>query len=254
MNTAIVTGAARGIGLAIAERLLAANFQVAMLDNDSDTLMGAAAQLPQTNAVLPIVCDISNRTAVDAAVAEVVGHFGQINSLINNAGIATFKPFMQTTAEDWNNILATNLSGAFHCSQACVPHMLSVGGGSIVNITSISAGRASTLRVAYGTSKAALAQLSKQMAVELGNQGIRVNAIAPGPIDTAMAKKVHSPQIRADYHDAIPLERYGTVEEIANAVHFLCSDQSSYINGQEIAVDGGFCATGIGLPTLRELT
>ena len=121
-----------------------------------------------------------------------------------------------------------------------------------MNITSISAGRASTLRVAYGTSKAALAQLSKQMAVELGTQGIRVNAIAPGPIDTAMAKKVHSPEIRGDYHDAIPLDRYGTVEEIANAVHFLCSDQSSYINGQELAVDGGFCATGIGLPTLRE--
>ena len=252
MNTAIITGAARGIGLAIAERLLAANFQVAMLDKDSDTLMASAAQMPQTNAVLPIHCDVSNRVAVDAAVAEVIEHFGQINALINNAGIATFKPFMQTTPEDWNNILDTNLSAAFHCSQACVPHMLASGGGSIVNITSISAGRASTLRVAYGTSKAALAQLSKQMAVELGNQGIRVNAIAPGPIDTAMAKKVHSAEIRADYHDAIPLERYGTVEEIANAVHFLCSDQSTYINGQELAVDGGFCATGIGLPTLRE--
>lgn len=252
MNTAIVTGAARGIGLAITERLLAADYQVAMLDNDIKTLMSSAAALPQTDTVLPIYCDVSNRSDVDAAVAKVFEQFGQINALINNAGIATFKPFMQTTVDDWNEILETNLSGAFHCSQACVPHLLASGGGSIVNITSISAGRASTLRVAYGTSKAALTQLSKQMAVELGNQGIRVNAIAPGPIDTAMAKKVHSPQIRADYHDAIPLERYGTVDEIADAVQFLCSDRSSFINGQELAVDGGFCATGIGLPTLRE--
>jgi len=252
VNTAIVTGAARGIGLAITERLLAADYQVAMLDIDSKTLQTSVTSLPQINTVLPIHCDVSDRAAVDAAIAQIVEHFGQINALINNAGIATFKPFMQTTVQDWNNILDTNLSGAFHCSQACVPHMLRAGGGSIVNITSISAGRASTLRVAYGTSKAALAQLSKQMAVELGNQGIRVNSIAPGPIDTAMAKKVHSPEIRADYHDCIPLERYGTVEEIANAVHFLCSDQSSYINGQELAVDGGFCATGIGLPTLRK--
>lgn len=252
MKTAIVTGAARGIGLAITERLLAADYQVAMLDNDSDTLMVSVAKLSPTNAVLAIDCDVSNRSAVEFAVTEVVEHFGQLNALINNAGIATFKPFMQTTADDWNSILDTNLSGAFHCSQVCVPHLLTSGGGSIVNITSISADRASTLRVAYGTSKAALAQLSKQMAVELGNQGIRVNAIAPGPIDTAMAKKVHSTQIRADYHDAIPLERYGTVEEIANVVHFLCSDQSTYVNGQELAVDGGFCATGIGLTTLRE--
>ncbi|MFK7854740.1 MAG: SDR family NAD(P)-dependent oxidoreductase [Granulosicoccus sp.] len=251
MKTAIVTGAARGIGLGISKRLIEAGYQVAMLDNNSSNLMNSVADLANTNAVLAINCDVSNRLAVDAAVGEVAVHFGQVNALINNAGIATFKPFMETTIEDWNEILNTNLSAAFHCSQACVPHLLAAGGGSIVNITSISADRASTLRVAYGTSKAALAQLSKQLAVELGNQGIRVNAIAPGPIDTAMAKKVHSPEIRADYHDAIPLERYGTVEEIANAVHFLCSDESSYINGQELAVDGGFCATGIGLPTLR---
>ena len=125
--------------------------------------------------------------------------------------------------------------------------MLQSGSGSIVNITSISAGRASTLRVAYGTSKAALAQLSKQMSVELGNQGIRVNAVAPGPVNTAMSVKVHTPEIRADYHDNIPLNRYGSEEEIANVVHFLCSDESTYVNGQEIAVDGGFCAAGIGL-------
>lgn len=111
--------------------------------------------------------------------------------------------------------------------------------------------RASTLRVAYGTSKAGLMHLTKQQAAELGNIGIRVNAISPGPVDTAMAKEVHTPDIRAGYHDAIPLNRYGLETEIAEAIWFLCSDRSTYINGQVLAVDGGFDASGIGLPSLR---
>ena len=122
---------------------------------------------------------------------------------------------------------------------------------SVVNIGSISGLRASTLRVAYGTSKAALEHLTRQQAAELGNAGVRVNGVAPGPVDTAMAKQVHTPAIRADYHDAIPLNRYGTEAEIAAAVWFLCSDEASYINGQMLAVDGGFDATGIGLKALR---
>ena len=129
--------------------------------------------------------------------------------------------------------------------------MLKTGAGSIVNIGSISGLRASTLRVAYGTSKAALAHLTRQQAAELGNLGIRVNMVAPGPVDTAMAKQVHTDDIRADYHDAIPLNRYGLEEEIAAVVWFLCSDAASYVNGQSLAVDGGFDAVGIGLPSLR---
>jgi NAD(P)-dependent dehydrogenase (short-subunit alcohol dehydrogenase family) len=121
----------------------------------------------------------------------------------------------------------------------------------MVNITSISGLRASTLRVAYGTSKAGLAHLTKQQAVEFASLGIRVNAVAPGPVDTAMAKAVHTPEIRADYHDHLPLNRYGLETELAEAVYYLCSDRASYLTGQVIAVDGGFDATGIGLPTLR---
>ena len=147
--------------------------------------------------------------------------------------------------------MATNLDGPFLCSQAATPLMLKNGGGAIVNIASISGLRASTLRVAYGTSKAALMHLTRQQAAELGHLGIRVNAIAPGPVDTEMAKQVHSAAIRADYHAAIPLNRYGTPEEIASAVGFLCSDAAAYVNGQTLAVDGGFDATGIGLTSLR---
>src|SRR6218665_1087273 len=124
-------------------------------------------------------------------------------------------------------------------------------GGAIVNIASISGLRASPLRVAYGTSKAALIHLTRQYAVELGNVGVRVNAIAPGPVETEMAKLVHSVALRSDYYDAIPMGRYGTVQEMARTVGFLCSDEASFINGQVLAVDGGFDAAGVGLPTLR---
>ena len=148
-------------------------------------------------------------------------------------------------------MLAVNLSGPFLCTQAAAPLMAEGGGGAIVNVTSISGLRASTLRVAYGTSKAGLAQLTRQQAVELAQLGIRVNAVAPGPVDTAMAKAVHSPAIRADYHDAIPLGRYGLEAELAEMIVFLCSGRASYVTGQVIAVDGGFEATGIGLATLR---
>jgi NAD(P)-dependent dehydrogenase (short-subunit alcohol dehydrogenase family) len=146
----------------------------------------------------------------------------------------------------------TNLDGPFLCTQACAPIMLKHGGGSVVNIASISGLRASTLRVAYGTSKGAIVHLTKQQAAELGDVGIRVNCVAPGPVLTEMAKLVHSTAIIKDYFDTIPLNRYGTTTEIANTVVFLCSAEASFINGQTIAVDGGFDASGVGLPTLRK--
>ncbi len=250
-KVAWVTGAARGIGLAIAERFLHEGYRVALIDIDAAALHATAARLGATGTVLALETDVADPHQVQAAVDRSVLHFGRIDALINNAGIAVFKPLLETTYEEWSRVLAVNLDGPFLCTQACAKVMLRNGGGSVVNICSISGLRASTLRVAYGTSKAALAHLTKQQAAELGNLGIRVNAVAPGPVDTAMARQVHTPAIRADYHDAIPLNRYGAETEIAAAVWFLCSDAASYINGQTLAVDGGFDATGIGLPTLR---
>ena len=162
-----------------------------------------------------------------------------------------FKPALETSFDEWRTVMATNLDGAFICTQAFGAFMVKAGSGAIVNIASISGLRASTLRLAYGTSKAALIHMTKQYAVELGNAGVRVNVIAPGPVETEMARSVHTAAIRSDYYDAIPQGRYGTLEEMANAVGFLCSDNASFINGQVIAVDGGFDAAGVGLPTLR---
>ncbi|MCB1472157.1 MAG: SDR family oxidoreductase [Rhodobiaceae bacterium] len=249
-KVALVTGAARGIGLAIARRFLADGWQVAMVDIDADTLRTAQQALATADA-LAIECDVAVPGQVAEAVRQTRARFGRIDAVVNNAGVAVFKPMLETTHEEWSRVLDVNLSGPFAMVQAAAPVMAETGGGAVVNIGSISGQRASTLRVAYGTSKAALAHLTKQQAAELAGIGIRVNNVAPGPVDTAMAKQVHTPEIRADYHDAIPLNRYGTEEEIAEVVIFLCGPKASYLTGQTIGVDGGFDAAGIGLPTLR---
>lgn len=246
----LVTGAARGIGLATAKRFLADGWSVALLDINASGLQSAHAALAQPAKTLALVCDVAMPDQVDAALATLGRHFGRLDALVNNAGTAVFKEAVDTSFDEWSRVMAVNLTGPFLLSRGVVPLMRETG-GAIVNITSISGLRGSILRVAYGTSKAALTHLTKQLAVEFAGFGIRVNAVAPGPVDTAMAKAVHSPAIRADYHDAIPLNRYGLEEELAEAIHFLCSDRASYITGQNLAVDGGFDAAGIGLPTLR---
>lgn len=248
---AVVTGGARGIGLEICNTFLKRGYRVAILDIDKPTLAKTEARFNSPD-VLAIHCDVSNPKKVAASVAQIEKKFGRIDALINNAGVAIFKPILEVTWQDWRQVMDTNLDGAFWCTQVCAQVMLKNGGGSVVNISSISGLRASTLRVAYGTSKAALIHLTKQQAAELGDVGIRVNCVAPGPVATEMAKLVHSKAIIKDYHDTIPLNRYGSTQEIANTVAFLCSQEASYINGQTIAVDGGFDAAGVGLPTLRK--
>jgi NAD(P)-dependent dehydrogenase (short-subunit alcohol dehydrogenase family) len=250
-KVALVTGAARGIGLATAKRFLAEGWRVALLDIESDLLQGAVTAFANPEHTLALHCDVSDTKAVATAIDRLEKRFGRLDALVNNAGVAVFAPLLETSDADWSRILEVNLTGPFLCTKAAAGLMREHGGGAIVNITSISAVRASTLRSAYGTSKAGLAHLTKQLAVELASLGIRVNAVAPGPVETAMAQAVHTADIRADYHDAIPLNRYGLEEELAEAIFFLSCERSSYITGQILAVDGGFDAAGIGLPTLR---
>ncbi|MFB3306807.1 SDR family NAD(P)-dependent oxidoreductase, partial [Pseudomonas sp. AMR01] len=233
--------------LATATLLHGEGRRVVLLDRDRDALQTAAATLP---GALAITCDVSVPQQVSQAVAEVEQTFGRLDILVNNAGVADFGPLEETDFTRWRRVMETNLDGVFLMSQACLS-LLSQQGGAIVNIGSISGLRASTLRIAYGTSKAAVIHLTKQQAAELGELGIRANCVCPGPVDTKLALAVHSPEIRAAYHDAMPLNRYGTEREIAAAICFLASERASFITGQVLAADGGFDATGVGLPALR---
>lgn len=248
LSVALVTGAARGIGLATTKLFLEEGRHVVMVDRDQDVLMEEAARLEN---VTPIVCDVSQPEQVDALAQTITDTFGHLDALVNNAGVADFGPIEDTDFARWRTVMATNLDGVFLMSQAFTP-LLKTAKGSIVNIASISGLRASTLRVAYGTSKAAVIHLTKQQAAELGEYGIRANCVAPGPVRTKLAMAVHTQDIIDAYHDAIPLNRYGSETEIASVIAFLCSDKASYVTGQLISSDGGFESTGIGLPSLRK--
>ena len=251
-KVALVTGAARGIGLATAKRFLAEGWRVALLDIDGENLQRTFAAIGKPDVTLAITGDVADPKTAANAIDQISKAFrparraGQqcrhrdlqahprrdLRGLVARAGGQSHRPVF------------------VHAGGRAVDARL--GGGTIVNITSISGLRASTLRTAYGTSKAGLAHLTKQQAAELASLGIRVNAVAPGPVDTAMAKAVHTTEIRQDYHDHMPLNRYGLETELAEAIFFLCSERASYITGQTLAVDGGFDSTGIGLPTLRK--
>lgn len=243
MKTALVTGAARGIGLATTKQFLSKGWHVVMVDRDEEVLTSEASQLQD---VTEILCDVS----VPGQVADIAKKFDHLNALVNNAGVADFGPIEDTDLSRWRTVMETNLDGVFMMTQALTP-ALAAAQGAIVNIASISGLRASTLRVAYGTSKAGVMALTQQQAVELGEKGIRANCVCPGPVRTKLAMAVHTQDIIDAYHDAIPLNRYGSEDEIANVITFLSSEEASFVTGQIISVDGGFEATGIGLPALR---
>ena len=243
MKTAVVTGAARGIGLATTKQFLDQGWRVVMIDRDGPALKEAAAPLENVEVAL---CDVSDPDQV----AQMAAGQDRVDALVNNAGVADFGPIEETDFARWRTVMETNLDGVFLMTQA-LTDALAAAQGAIVNIASISGLRASTLRVAYGTSKAGVMALTRQQAVELGEHGIRANCVCPGPVKTKLAMAVHSPEIIAAYHDAIPLNRYGSEDEIASVITFLCSGAASYVTGQIIAADGGFEATGIGLPALR---
>ena len=243
---AIVTGAARGIGLATARLFTEQGWRVALLDRDRDEL---DKQSGLDNALL-LPLDISKPDDVAEMITRTLEWSGRIDALVNNAGVAEFGPVEDCDFDMWRRVMATNLDGTFLCTQAATPALRKTR-GSVVNIASISGLRASTLRVAYGTSKAAVIQLTKQHAAELGEYGIRVNCVCPGPVRTKLAMAVHTQEIIDAYHDTIPLNRYGSEQEIGEVITFLASDRASYVTGQVIAADGGFESTGVGLPALR---
>jgi 3-oxoacyl-[acyl-carrier protein] reductase len=245
-DVVIVTGAGRGIGTAIARRFAAEGARVVVADLDEASARRLADELCASGGeALAVAVDVAESQQIQRLIDTTLGRFGRLDVLVNNAGIGLNRPFLETSLEEWELQLRVNLTGTFLCGQAAARAMTRQGGGRIVNVASISGQRGGQGRAAYGAAKAGVILLTKVMAVELSPLGIRVNAVAPGPVDTDQSRATHTPSTRQAYYDRIPARRYGEREEVAAAVLFLASPDSSFVSGHVLNVDGGFNAAGL---------
>lgn len=242
-----VTGGASGIGLAIVEATLAHGWRAVIADRDVQSLDQCRVALERREELVRFErLDVADERAVVHSLARCEADFGPITGLVNSAGIGSDLPAIETSADLFRDILEVNLIGSFVVSREVARHMRERQTGSIVNIASVSGIRGNSGRVAYGASKGGVIAMTKVMAVELAPVGIRVNAIAPGPVETPLVKEMHSDQSRSDWIATVPQHRYGTPAEIAGAAIFLLDDtRSSFVTGQTICVDGGFTAAGL---------
>lgn len=237
-KVAFVTAGATGIGFGCAQTIVASGGKVMICARREDTLREAAEKLGPSAAW--VACDVTDDKSVDDAVEATVRRFGALNVAVNAAGIGAAGPLLQTTTADFERVLATNLTGVFRCTRAEARVMAGAGGGSIVNVSSIAGALTHPWMSAYCTSKAGLDMLTRCAADELGEYGIRVNSVLPGIVNTPLAAALATvPVSREEYLSLMPISRIGEPEDVARLVVFLLSDDSSWITGQQIAVDGG---------------
>ena len=251
-RVALVTGAARGIGLAAAGALAQEGARVMLGDIDTDVLMAAVAELQKDGLqVQAVTVDVADRDSIARAMNAVIAAWGQLDILVSNAAIVDDTPFDSLQPERWHQVMRTNLDSVLHGAQAAMPHLRKSRHASIVNVASIQGLRGQPNSMAYATAKGAVVNLTRCMAVDFGPFAVRVNAVAPGYIDTRMAVmhgNVHEHQTAwfQDVfikHGRLPLRRPGTVEDVAGPILFLASDDSRYVTGHVLVVDGGLTCT-----------
>lgn len=243
-KVAVVTGGGSGIGEAIAHRLARSGMSIGVLDLDGDAAERVAAGVRDTGRpAVGVTVDVSDRAAVEAAFATVRAGLGAVSVLVNNAGRDGFRRFVNMTVEEWDGIIAVNLTGTFHCTQVGIADMIEAEWGRVINISSSSAQGGQEYMAHYVASKAGMIGFTKSLAKELGPSGITVNTVPPGFIDTPMLRRSEEKGLLggsvADHEARTPVRRVGRGDDIANAVAFLASEESGYITGQIIGVNGG---------------
>jgi len=244
-QVAIVTGAGRGIGRAIALRFAGEGAEIGVVDIDSATAAETAQAVRDLGRQsASIVADVSDNTAANAAVEQLMRQLGRLDVLVNNAGVETRAAFLEITPEQWQRQIAVNLTGTFNCSQAAARVMAEHGYGRIVNVTSVAGLIGPIDLAAYGAAKAGIIGLTRAAALDLADFGITVNAVAPGPIETELMLGAWSAEALRERPQHGAIARFGTVEEIAHAALFLASPESSFTTGTTLSVDGGAAAAG----------
>jgi NAD(P)-dependent dehydrogenase (short-subunit alcohol dehydrogenase family) len=245
-RAAFVTGASTGIGAAIALGLARDGFDVAVSATRAENLAGTVAALAPTGArVVPVAFDMRSQEGLERAMAEVIGALGHLDVLINNAGITLRRPVLEVTPAEWDQLMAVNLKGAFFLSQQMGRHLIGARrAGCIINMSSTHGVVGLAQRSVYGISKGALIQMTRMLAIEWAQHGIRVNAVAPGTVETPSRAAFFSadPGTRHALLERIPLRRFATTEEVVGAVRYLVSPQAAYVTGQTLLLDGGLTA------------